>query len=308
MGTREFHECVIIGAGPAGLGAALYASRAGIEACVLEKLSPGGQVLTTDWVDNYLGFEQGIAGYELIEHMKAHADRFGASFLSKEVSTIRGDANQGFDLHLATNEIINTRAVIVATGARPKQLNCPGEQELTGKGVSYCATCDGPFFKDMDIAVVGGGDSACQEALFLTKFAKRIFLVHRRRELRAVKTLQDKVLEHPKIEPIWDSIVESIGGENEVEYCMLKNVHTGEVRELKVKGVFIFIGIHPNTELVRGLVDLDDQGFIVTNEWMETNVPGIFAAGDCRSKPLRQIITAVSDGATAAYGVKHRLL
>ncbi len=290
------------------MGAALYASRAGIDACVLEKLSPGGQVLITDWVDNYLGFEKGVAGYELIEHMKAHAERFGARLYSQEAVAIKGDASQGFDLHLASQEAINTKAVIVATGARPKRLNCPGEQELTGKGVSYCATCDGPFFKDLDVAVVGGGDSACQEALFLTKFAQKIFLIHRRRELRAVKALQDKVLSHPKIVPVWDTVVESIGGEKEVEYCILKDVKTGEVRELRVKGVFIFIGIHPNTELLQGVVDMDEQGFIVTNEWMETSVPGIFAAGDCRSKPLRQIVTAVSDGAIAAYGVKHRLL
>lgn len=306
--VKEAYDCVIVGAGPAGLGAALYACRSGLDACLVEKLSPGGQVLQTDWVDNYLGFKDGISGYDLIEHLKMHAERFGACFRNGEVAQINKVSDDQFVTQLASGEEIFAKSVILATGARPKHLEIPGENELIGRGVSYCATCDGPFFKDQVIAVVGGGDSACQEALFLTKFAEKIYLIHRRDELRAVKTLQDKVLNHPKIEPIWNTIVEAIFGEDAVQSCKIKNVKTGKITELSVQGVFVFIGIHPNTELVREIVDTDEQGFIITNDWMETSVPGMFAAGDCRSKPLRQIITAVSDGAIAAYGVKFKLI
>ena len=301
-------DCVIIGAGPAGLGAALYTCRAGLETCVLEKLSPGGQVLVTDWVDNYLGFQDGVSGYELIEHMKAHAERFGVHFMGKESTGIEKAQDGTFEVNLADGGHIMCRAVVIATGARPRHLHVPGEEQFRGRGVSYCATCDGPFYRDMDIAVVGGGDSACQEALFLTKFARKIYLVHRRDELRAVRALQDKVLGHPKIEPVWNTVVEAIEGADTVERCRLKDIKSGRATELEVQGVFVFIGIHPNTEFVQELVDMDEQGFIRTNEWMETSLRGIFAAGDCRVKPLRQIITAVSDGAIAAYGVKHRLI
>ena len=302
------YDCVIVGAGPAGLGAALYACRDGLNACLLERLGPGGQVLTTDWVDNYLGFKEGISGFDLIDLMKAHVERFGASFLQGEVERIVPGDKNSFTVLMSGGKQVISRAVILATGARPRQLGIQGEKELTGKGVSYCATCDGPFFRDQEVAVVGGGDSACQEALFLAKFVKKIHLIHRRDEFRAVKALQDKVLNNPKITVIWNSVVDAIEGREAVDQCILRNVKTGETRRLEVQGVFIFIGIHPNTELVRHMVEVDRQGFIITNDWMETSVDGIFAAGDCRSKPLRQIVTAVSDGAVAAFAVKHRFI
>ncbi len=305
--TNNIIDCLIIGAGPAGLGASLYAGRSGLNIRIIEKLSPGGQAIVTDWIDNYLGFKDGISGFELIENMKAHALRFAPSVENGEVIAIRKEEGI-FSVELSDRTFIATRTIIIATGARPRKLNVPGEEELTGKGVSYCATCDGPFFRDQTIAVVGGGDSACQEALFLTNFAKKIYLIHRRDELRAVKTLQDKVLNNEKIEMIWNATVEEIKGDAEVTGCILKDTKTGELRELKVGGVFIFIGIIPNTEFIRRLIKTDDLGFIITDDWMETSLEGLFAAGDCRAKNLRQVITAVSDGAIAAYGAKHRLI
>jgi len=298
----------IIGAGPAGLAAALYASRARIETLLIEKLSPGGQVLVTDWIENYLGFPDGISGYDLIEKMASHARKFGVAEKNGEVESVSRDDESGIiTLELAGGERIESKAVIIATGARPNRLNVPGEDELTGKGVSYCATCDGPFFRDQVVAVVGGGDSAVQEALFLTRFAKKVFLIHRRDQLRAIKVLQEKALSHPKIEIIWDTVVESINGNNTVKSLTLSNRKSGAKGELSVEGVFIFVGIHPNTDFVRGFVSMDDRGFIITDEWMKTSVLGVYAVGDCRAKPLRQIITATGEGATAAYGVEHYL-
>ncbi len=299
-------DVLIIGGGPAGLAAALYAGRAQLKGLLLEKLSPGGQVLVTDFVENYPGFPDGVTGFELVDKMAQQAKKFGVEIKNGEVSEIKKEGH-GFVVILSNGERIETKTVIVATGATHRNLGVKGERELTGKGVSYCATCDGPFFRDQEVAVVGGGDSAIQEAIFLTKFAKKIYVIHRRDELRAVKILQERAFSNPKIEFIWDSVVEEILGENQVEGVRIRHVKTGALSDLSVQGVFIFIGIEPNTSLVKGLIKLDDRNFIKTDEWMRTSLKGIYAAGDCRSKPLLQIVTAVAEGATAAFAVQHDL-
>ncbi len=300
-------DVLIIGGGPAGLAASIYAGRAQLKGILVEKLSPGGQVLVTDFVENYPGFPDGLTGFELIEKLSQHAQKFGFEIKSGQVEKIKKDEDSFLVSLLGNNEELKSRTIIIATGASHRKLGVPGEKELTGKGVSYCATCDGPFFRDQVVAVVGGGDSAVQEAIFLTKFVKKVYLIHRRDELRAVKILQERAFSNPKIEFIWDSVVEEIIGKDQVESVKIKNKKTGDIDELKVKGVFIFIGITPNTSLVSDLVDLDNRGFIKTDEWMRTSLKGIYAAGDCRSKPLLQIVTAVAEGATAAYAIEHDL-
>jgi thioredoxin reductase (NADPH) len=298
-------QLIIIGAGPAGLAAALYSARARVRTIILEKLSPGGQVLVTDKVDNYLGFPEGISGFDLVDLMAAHARKFGVEERNGEVQSIGApQGGKGIELNLAGGEILPADAVIVATGARPNRLGVPGEDALTGRGVSYCATCDGAFFANRVVAVVGGGDSAVQEALFLTRFADKVFLIHRRDELRAAGLLRERALDHPKIEPVWNTVVERIEGENEVTSLAVLNLKSGERGSLSVTGVFIYVGIQPNTGFLADVVERDEQGFIRTDEWMRTSMAGIYAAGDCRSKPLRQIITAAGEGATAAYAVE----
>ncbi len=302
----ENKQLVIIGGGPAGLAAAIYAGRADMDGVLLEKLSPGGQVLITDKVENYPGFEE-ISGFDLVDKMAAHAWKFGIEHKNGEVSYIQKQDDSSFKIVLAGGEEIISRAIILATGATHSILGVKGEQEFTGRGVSYCATCDGPFFRDQEVAVVGGGDSAVQEAIFLTKFASKVYIIHRRDELRATKILQKKAFENPKIELVWDSIVEEITGNETVEAVNILNKKTGQKTSLPVQGVFIFVGIQPNTGFIKGLVDMDERGFIRTDEWMRTSEKGIYAAGDCRLKPLLQIVTAVSDGATAAFAVEHDL-
>ena len=300
------YDTVIIGAGPAGLAAAIYAGRAQLNGFVLEKMSPGGQVLITDFVENYPGFFEGISGFELVEKFTEHAKKFGMTIENGEVSSIES-AGENLNISLTDGRTITTKTVIVATGATHKKLGVKGEQELTGRGVSYCATCDGPFFRDQVVAVVGGGDSAVQEAIFMTKFAKKVYLIHRRDELRAIKILQERAFSNDKIEFIWNSTVEEIIGKDQVEGIKLLNKVSGEISTLKVDGVFIFIGIEPTTQFVRGLIETDERGFIKTDEWMRSSKKGIYAAGDCRKKPLLQIVTAVAEGATAAFAVEHDL-
>jgi thioredoxin reductase (NADPH) len=259
-------------------------------------------VLTTDWVENYPGFPDGISGFELMDRMKGQAEKFGLEIRSQEVSRL--EFREDRKLVVTSKETFETRAVILATGASWKKLDVEGESLLTGRGVSYCATCDGPFFRDQPVAVIGGGDTAVEESLFLTRFASRIYHVHRRDELRAVKLLQERAMSEEKIEFVWDTVPTRIRGADGVEGIELRNVKTGEISHKEVQGVFIFIGTIPNTELVRGLVDLDEAGFVVTDNQMETSVPGVFAAGDMRSKAFRQISTAVGEGAAAAYGAE----
>ena len=298
-------DIIIVGAGPAGLTAGLYGARARLDVILFEKMTPGGQVLLTDMVENYPGFPERISGFELMDRMKRQAEGFGLSIEMREVS--------GFQFTSEAKTVITdkgeekARAVILACGATPRKLGIPGEDLLTGKGVSYCATCDGPFYRDLEVAVIGGGDTAVEEALFLTKFATRVYLIHRRDQLRATKILQERVIGNDKVQIIWDTIPVRILGENGVEAIELKNVKTSQVITLKVQGVFIFIGYEPNTQLVKGLLDLDPLGFIKTDDEMQTSVPGVFAAGDIRSKNLRQISTAVGDGATAAFSAEKYL-
>ena len=299
------HELIIIGAGPAGLTAGLYATRSRINTLLIERLSPGGQVLNTDWIDNYPGFPDGVSGFELIDLMKAQAERFELPIVSAQAVQILPEGDH-FTV-LLPEKNLTAKAIIIATGSMPRKLEVAGEKDLGGKGVSYCGTCDGPFFRDQTVVAVGGGDTACQEAQYLTRFAKKVYLVHRRDELRAQKILQEKVLGNEKIEMVWDSVVERIAGDKAVEGVVLKNVKTGQSSDVKAEGVFIFTGLTPTTEFCCDLVELDDKGFIVTDPEMATSRPGVFAAGDCRSKLLRQISTAVGDGATAAFAAEHYL-
>ena len=298
-------DLIIIGAGPAGLTAGLYAARARLKTLMLEKLSPGGQVLMTDWVENYPGFPDGISGFELMDKMRRQAEKFGLDIKSTEVSRL--DVLKEKQILATDNGNLESKAIILACGATPQRLGIEGESLLTGKGVSYCATCDGPFYREQEVAVIGGGDTAVEEALFLTKFASKIYLVHRRDKLRATKLLQERAWSEEKIEIIWDSIPKRIVGEAGVEGIDLKNVKTGEESHLPVQGVFVFIGYTPNNELVKGLLECDERGFVVTNKFMETSEVGVFAAGDVRSKLLRQISTAVGDGATAAFAAERYL-
>ena len=296
-------DLIIIGAGPAGLTAGLYASRARLKTVLLEKLAPGGQILTTDFVENYPGFPEGLSGFELVDRMKRQAENFGLKIEGKEV--VRLELTPEKRVVHTNKEILETKALILTTGASPRKLGIEGEGLLTGKGVSYCATCDGPFYRDQEVAVIGGGDTAVEEALFLTKFASRVHLVHRRDELRATKLLQERVKAAEKVNLIWDSVPTRILGQAGVEALELKNVKTEEISTLPVEGVFVFIGYDPSNDLLADLpLDFDDFGFVKTDDNMETSIPGVFAAGDIRSKMLRQVSTAVGDGATAAFAAE----
>jgi thioredoxin reductase (NADPH) len=293
------HDLIIIGGGPAGLTAGLYTARARLNVVLLERLAPGGQVLNTDWVENYPGFPDGISGFELVERMKTQAENFDLPIQLEEVMGLEFSPEK--KIVITDKGQREAKALIIATGATPKKLGIEGEAPLTGKGVSYCATCDGPFYKDQDVVVIGGGDTALEEAIFLTRFASTIHVAHRRDELRAVKLLQDRAMAQEKIKFIWDTIPLKILGENGVEGIELKNVKTGEISRKEAQGVFIFIGTEPNADLINGIVKQDESGFVITDEKMETSVPGVFAAGDIRSKPWRQISTAVGEGATASF-------
>lgn len=299
------YNIIIVGAGPAGLTAGIYTGRARLKTLLLEKLIHGGQVMTTDLVENYPGFPEGISGFELSDRMRQQAERFGLEFRSGEVL----DLEPGPDYHLLRLEgqELKAGAVIISSGVRYRSLGVPGEEALTGKGVSYCATCDGALYRGETIAVVGGGDTALTDTLFLCRFAEKIHLIHRRNAFRGEKVLQEQVLAQEKVEIHWDTVVNEIRGQQAVEALELKNVKTGEVSHLPVAGVFIFVGITPNTAWLKGRVSMDEWGFIFTDAEMATSIPGIFAAGDVRSKLLRQISTAVGDGATAAFAAEHFL-
>ena len=298
-------DLIIIGAGPAGLTAGLYAARSRLKTLLLERLSPGGQVLLTDSVENYPGFPEGISGFELMDRMRSQAERFGLSIESQEV--IRLNITRNKKEVITDKGTLEARSLILTMGATPRKLNIEGEVSLTGKGVSYCATCDGPFYRDREVAVIGGGDTAVEEALYLTRFASRVHLIHRRDALRATRLLQERAFAQKKIAFAWDSIPTRIVGDAGVTEIELKNVKSGDLSRLTVDGVFIFIGYDPNNDLVKGLLDLDGVGFIVTDNDMQTSVPGVFAAGDIRSKLLRQISTAVGEGATAAFAAERYL-
>ena len=290
------YDLLIVGAGPAGMGAAIYAVRAGMELLVIEK-NPmcGGQVLNTYEVDNYLGLP-GINGFDLGMKFKEHGERLGVPVKEAEVIELvdKGDSK----LLRTTDGEYEARALIWAAGAQHAELGVPGEKELTGKGVSYCATCDGAFYRNQTVAVVGGGDVAAEDAVFLAKFCEKVYLIHRRDSLRAAKSLQDKLFSLPNVEIIWNTTVERIEGREGVEALLLKD-KTGAESSLAVRGIFIAVGIRPDTALIRELVDCDENGYILAGEDCRTTTSGMFAAGDSRQKPLRQIITAVADGANA---------
>ncbi len=295
----EIYDVVIVGAGPAGLSAGIYAGRSNLKTVILDQMMPGGQLLITEQIENYPGFFDGITGFELSEKMRQHAEKFGAVIENgKPVSSVDLDGDI-FVVKCEGGEF-KGKSLIWAAGSVPRKLNVPGEAEFVGRGVSYCAVCDGAFFRDRTVAVIGGGDSALEEALYLTKFASKVYLVHRRDKFRAVKIIQDRVFKNEKIEPIYNKVVTSINGKDFVESLTLKDTVTGETSELAVDGVFIFIGNEPNVSPVIHLVDTTDQGFIITDEEMATKTPGLFAAGDVRHKPLKQVVTAAADGAVAA--------
>ncbi len=297
------YDLVIIGGGPAGLTAGLYAARARLNVVLIEKVVPGGQILTTDWIENYPGFPTGISGADLVQKMTEQVKQFDLNIENNEVISL--DLSKQIKKVILTDRSITTHAIIVATGASPKKLGVPGEDHFLGKGVSFCATCDGPFFKDLTVAAVGGGDTAVQESLYLTKFAKKVYLIHRRDNLRAEAILQERALDNDKIEFVWDSVLSEINGLTHVENISLQNVKTGNKTELSVDGCFIWIGILPNTQFLSNTVNIDKYGFIITDLNMKTSEQGVFTAGDVRSTPLRQIVTAVGDAAIAAYSAEH---
>nr|WP_273038921.1 thioredoxin-disulfide reductase [Tepidanaerobacter syntrophicus] len=292
-------DVAIIGAGPAGLSAGLYAARAKLSTIIIEKMYPGGQAAMTYRIENYPGFSDGIGGAELAEAMKSQAERFGAKILNNGAVKIVKKDNI-FNIILDNDDNVEAKTVILAAGASAKKLGVKGEIEFTGRGVSYCATCDGAFYANKTVAVVGGGDTAIEEALFLTRFASKVYVIHRRNQLRATKILQERAFQNSKISFIWDSVVDEIRGKDTVNELVVKNVKTGELESISVDGIFVAIGQTPLTDFVKDIISLDNQGYIITNEHLMTNVPGIFAAGDIRQKSLRQVITAASDGAVAA--------
>ena len=296
------YDVMIIGGGPAGLSAAIYAARGGLKTGLFEKGIIGGQITVTNDVENYPGFPEPLSGFELTERMRQQAEIYKAKFIDEEVTAI---GMEGLCKIIETSEnTYRTKSLIICTGAHPRLLNVPGEERFTGRGVSYCATCDGALYRDKVVAVVGGGDSAVEEALFLTRFAKKVYIIHRRDELRAQKIIQERALKNPKVEMVWDTVVQKIDGTEQLENLELYNRRTEKVSFLPVDGVFIYVGILPNNELLESRLELDSSGFVLTNENMHTNVPGIYAAGDIRHTPLRQVVTATSDGAIAAYSAE----
>lgn len=302
------YDVVIIGSGPAGLSAAVYARRAKLKTLVIEKAGySGGQIVNTSDVDNYLGL-QGIDGFEMAMKFRSHAEHFEAEFLDDEVLTIKDNQDDGFIIILKGENEIITKSIIVATGAGYSKLGIVGEAEYTGKGVSYCATCDGAFYREKIAAVVGGGDVALEDALYLANMASKVYLIHRRDELRGAKSLQDKVFATENIEFIPNTIVEKINGaDGIVSSITIKNIKSAEVKNVDINGIFVAIGMKPESSFVKGLVDMDSSGYIVAGEDGATSRNGIFVAGDVRTKKLRQVITAVSDGANAVASVEKYL-
>jgi thioredoxin reductase (NADPH) len=300
--TETNYDLVIIGAGPAGLTAGIYAARARMNVLLLEKAVPGGQIIVTDWIENYPGFPEGISGYDLAEKMKVQAEDLGLKIETAEVHSM--NLSSALKEIVLKDRTIQAKSLIIASGASPKKLGI-GEDKYMGKGISFCATCDAPFFKEKTVVAIGGGDTAVQEAIFLTKFASKVFLVHRRDELRAAKILQERAFANDKIEILWDSIVTGVDGLFGIENVHVKNVKTDETKTIKADGCFIWVGILPNTEFVKDTVKTDEFGFIIADAKMQTNVPGVYVAGDVRDTPLRQVSTAVGDGAVAAVSAEH---
>ena len=300
------YDLLIIGSGPAGLGAAIYGIRAGLKLAVIDRSSvSGGQVLTTYEVDNYLGLS-GMSGSDISDKFREHADKLGVSFIAADVLSIESDDNIK-RIHTDKGDY-EAKTIILATGAEHAALNVPGEMQLKGMGVSYCATCDGAFFRKRTVAVVGGGDVAVEDAIFLSGICNKVYLIHRRDKLRAAKILQDRLMALENVEILWNSEIKEISGQDFVENITICNKNTNIKEQLQVDGVFIAIGISPNTKLIDGLAELDDNGYVIASEDCKTSVEGIYVAGDIRKKALRQIITAVADGANAINSVQQYLI
>lgn len=295
---NQVENVIILGSGPAGLAAALYAARAELSPLVLTGTEIGGQAATTSIIENYPGFPDGVGGNELAELFTKNAEKFGARFEYDLVTSV-DLSRRPFQLKTYGKEF-QAKAVIIATGASPNKLNVPGEKELTGKGVSYCATCDGWFFKDKKVAVVGGGDSALEEGLFLTRYASSVTIIHRRDELRAGALLQKRAMNNPKISFVWDSVVEKVNGTEALTSLQLKNKKSGEVSDFPVDGLFVFIGHNPNTQLFKGVLAMDEKGYLLSDEKMQTSIAGVFAAGEATDSHFRQVITSAGMGAAAA--------
>lgn len=303
--SRTPFELIIIGGGPAGLTAGIYAKRAELDTILIERSLPGGLITTTDLVENYPGFPDGISGMDLGQKMEDQAKKQGLDIVFGNV--IKLDLNGAAKKIFTEETAYSAKAVIIATGSEPKKLGIPGEASFIGKGVSYCATCDGPFYRDKSVAVIGGGNAALEEAMFLTKFAKLVTVIHRRANLRADKVLQDKAAANPKIFFKLNTMVDEIKGDNKVKSLMLTDVSTNKRSSINVDSVFIYAGSKPDSELVKDMVKLDENGYIVTDENLKTSIDGVFAAGNVRKTILRQVITAAADGALAAYSVKEYL-
>ncbi|MBS4537783.1 thioredoxin-disulfide reductase [Clostridium sp. D2Q-11] len=301
---EKIYDVIIIGAGPAGLSAGLYAGRAKLDTLILEKEKAGGQIVTTEEVENYPGGVEDPTGPKLVARMVEQADSFGVERKLDEIKEINLD--EKIKVVKGEKGEYKAKAIVIATGAKPRLLGAPGEKELTGKGVSYCATCDAAFFEDFDVYVIGGGDTAVEESLFISKFARKVTIVHRRDELRAAKSIQEKVFNNDKVDVIWNTEVKEIKGDGIVESMVLRNRETGEEKEIVANeedgtfGIFVMVGYLPQTELFKGIIDMDDRGYIIGDENMKTNVEGVFVAGDCRVKTLRQVVTATADGAISA--------
>jgi thioredoxin reductase (NADPH) len=308
LATTHEYEVVIVGAGPAGMCAALYTGRSMLRTAVLERGIPGGELLNTEKLDDWIG-EKSILGWELARKFEEHARLFGAEFITANVTSVRRTEDGTFETSTDTGEVYTSPAVIVTAGGTPIKLGIPGEQEFAGKGVSYCAICDGAFFREQRIAVVGGGDAAVEEADFLTRYAEKVYVVHRRDTFRASKILQERLFANPKIEVVWNTVAEQVLGDANglMTGMRVRNVDTDVVSTLDVTGCFVFIGFRPNTGIIDEHFDHDPMGYIVTDSMMQTSIPGLFAAGDLRSQLTRQVTTAVGDATTAAIAVEKYL-
>jgi len=298
------YDLIIIGGGPAGLSAGIYASRSKLRTLVIEKGRVGGQAATTEEMENYPGFYEGTTGPQLTAEMHKHAAHFGCEFIKDEVVDL--NLNDTEKTVITKNHQLTAKAVVIATGAEPRKLGLPGESELKGKGVSYCATCDADFYEDLDVVVVGNGDAAIEEAMYLTRFAAKvsIIVIHDEGVLDATKVIQERAYNNPKIEFVWNSALQSINGDGIVESVTVKNLKTGQVWDMATNGVFMFVGTLPRTGFLQGKVNLSDQGYILANEMMETSLEGVYAVGDVRGKFLRQVVTAAADGAIAAVAAE----